>query len=140
MLKCTVFLETMFLPSTGRYIYQTFSTQACQSASKKSDSQYVTCHRVEFNEGSNQYLKLSKGNGDGTVNRRSLLGCGSWTNIAAQGNHKVHQREFSGVDHGGMIKQPEPINYILKTLTGDQDYPRENEYVNLASTSKIRLF
>lgn len=81
-----------------------------------------------------------KGNGDGTVNKRSLIACGSWENAAAQANHKIYQHEYSGVDHYGMLSHSGPINYILNILTGHQDYPRVGEYRKDANIIDIRLF
>lgn len=85
-------------------------------------------------------LSLIKGNGDGTVNRRSLIGCGYWENTPAQANHNIHQQEFPGVEHYNMLSNSGPINYILNKLTGDEDYPRFNENKNVTTVLKMRLF
>lgn len=81
-----------------------------------------------------------KGNGDGTVNKRSLTGCGHFAEMTAQGNHKVYQQGYEGVEHYNMLSDPGPINYILSLLTGKQDYPRDYEISNSTTTMKIRLF
>lgn len=70
---------------------------------------------------------IIEANGDGTVNERSLVACERWKKAPEQKNHKVYQREFSKVDHTGMLSNSAIINYILSKLTGKQDYPRANE-------------
>lgn len=97
-------------------------------------------HRLDFGKSLKASPKMFKGNGDGTVNKRSLIGCGSWKNTAEQANHQIYQQEYSGVNHYGMLSDSEPINYILKILTGHQDYPRLKEYRNDANIINIRLF
>ena len=78
-----------------------------------------------------------QGNGDGTVNRRSLIGCGYWEPTQTQ---KIYQQEFQGIEHYNMLSNAAPINYILNRLTGDNDYPRPAEKVNYSDMMKIRLF
>lgn len=81
--------------------------------------------------------QLVFGNGDGTVNIRSLRGCLRW----AQGDPRLLKRrkgttkyflrkkkkqkippvfhtEFPGVDHMAILKDPQVINYISATVGG----------------------
>lgn len=74
------------------------------------------------------------------MNKRSLIGCGYWSNSAAQGNHEIHQKSFKGVEHYNMLSDTGAINYILSKLTGDHDYPRPYENRISSDTMKIRLF
>lgn len=95
---------------------------------------------MDFGGAYNPNPALVKGNGDGTVNRRSLIGCGHWENTPAQGNHKIYQQEFPGVEHYNMLKDAGSINYILNKLTDDHDYPRQGESSNVTVMMKWRLF
>lgn len=99
-----------------------------------------TVDRLDFGPAFNPNPTLVKGNGDGTVNRRSLIGCGYWDKTSAQGDHKIYQHEYPNVEHYNMLSDAGPINYILSKLTGDHDYPRANEKTNLSDMMKIRLF
>lgn len=80
------------------------------------------------------------GNGDGTVNRRSLIGCQYWRNTRAQGDHKIYEQEYPGVEHYNMLSDTGPIRYIVRELTGHTDYPWQNETVKTDNTMKIRFF
>lgn len=53
------------------------------------------------------------GDGDGTVNRRSLEGCLHWTKAQAQ---KVYHEVFPKVDHMGILANKDIINYVLSVL------------------------
>lgn len=83
---------------------------------------------------------MINGDGDGTVNRRSLIACEYWEDAPAQGDHGIYQQEFPGVEHYNMLSDAGPINYILDKLTGIADFPRANEYAGNDNTMKIRLF
>lgn len=81
------------------------------------------------------------GDGDGTVNKRSLVGCRHWKNSAAQAGRPIYEQEFPGVEHYNMLSNSAPINYIVELLTGMSDYPRPKEISsNTDSMMKIRLF
>lgn len=97
-------------------------------------------NRLEFGAGWNPTPYLVKGSGDGTVNERSLIGCGYWENTPAQGNHKIYQHAYPGVEHYNMLSDTGAINYILGRLTDKADYPRRNEKTNFSNMMKIRLF
>lgn len=97
-------------------------------------------YRLDFGGAYNPSPTLVKGNGDGTVNRRSLIGCGHWANTPAQGNHNIYQQEFPKVEHYNMLSDAGSINYILNKLTGDNDYPRQGEPTNMTVMMKWRLF
>lgn len=139
-LKCIACLETISaILLTGLYIQFIFvlfehfkSTQNLVSS-----SHFI---RLDFGDSYNPNPVLIKGNGDGTVNRRSLIGCGYWENTAAQGNHKIYQQEFPGVEHYNMLSNSGPINYIINKLTGLSDFPNAKEIANTTNVMKFRLF
>lgn len=108
----------------------------------RSNYDMIVSHRLDFGAaGYNTNPSLIKGDGDGTVNKRSLIGCGYWENSAAQGNHEIHQQAFPGVEHYNMLSDPGAINYILSKLTRDNDYPWVNETKpDSEDIMKIRLF
>lgn len=80
------------------------------------------------------------GDGDGTVNKRSLIGCRYWKNTAAQAGRKIFEQEFPGIEHYNMLSQAAPINYIVENLIGIADYPQKDEITSKSDTMKIRLF
>ncbi|XP_014661427.1 PREDICTED: group XV phospholipase A2-like [Priapulus caudatus] len=53
------------------------------------------------------------GDGDGTVNMRSLRGCLRWERAQKQ---KVYERGYKGVDHMGILQHPPIIDYLQKVL------------------------
>lgn len=96
---------------------------------------------LHFGTSFDTHPTIIKENGDGTVNKRSLVACERWKNAPEQKNHKVYQREFSKIDHSGMLSSSATINYILSKLTGKQDYPRANEKtIKSDNVLNIRLF
>lgn len=97
-------------------------------------------NRLDFGQSFNPKPNLVLGDGDGTVNRRSLIGCRYWKNTDAQGNHEIYEHEFNGIEHYNMLSKAGPINYILDRLIGKADYPRSDEISSNSDTMKIRLF
>lgn len=90
----------------------------------------VYFYRLNFGTEYNPKPILIKGNGDGVVNERSLIGCEYWKKASAQRNHKIYEKVFPGIDHLRILHSAGPINYIVAILTGHQDYPRANEHLN----------
>lgn len=99
-----------------------------------------TMNRIDFGQSFNPKPHFLMGDGDGTVNRRSLIGCRHWKNSPVQGNHKIYEHEFPGVEHYNMLSNAAPINYIVERLTGMADYPRFDEISSNNHTMKIRFF
>lgn len=97
-------------------------------------------NRLDFGAAFNPKPRLVLGDGDGTVNRRSLIGCRYWKNTAAQGDHKIYEQEFPGIEHYNMLSKSCPINYIVERLIGTADYPLPDEVSSKSDTMKIRLF
>lgn len=54
------------------------------------------------------------GDGDGTVNLRSLVGCLAWQ---GKQKHKVYHKMFPGVDHMGILIHPTILDYIRTLVT-----------------------
>jgi lysophospholipase-3 len=54
--------------------------------------------------------KISFGDGDGTVNTRSLQGCLRWQ---GKQNQTVHYGNYSGIDHMSVMTDAAIINYLL---------------------------
>ena len=62
------------------------------------------------------------GDGDGTVNMRSLLGCLRW-----QGKgYPVHHKIFPNVDHVAILKDTNTIDYILQVVQGKDRNPMKS--------------
>ncbi|XP_068689342.1 lysosomal phospholipase A and acyltransferase-like [Montipora foliosa] len=57
--------------------------------------------------------KVSYGNGDGTVNIRSLQACGKWNQRQPQ---PVTQQTYPSVNHNGVLSNEDVHNYIKKLL------------------------
>lgn len=97
-------------------------------------------NRIDFGPSFNPKPSFVLGDGDGTVNKRSLIGCRYWKNTAAQADHEIYEQEFPGIEHYNMLSRSEPINYIVERLIGVADYPRKDEITCKSDTMKIRLF
>lgn len=58
--------------------------------------------------------KLVSGDGDGTVNVRSLNACAHWNGLQKQ---KVTVQSFNGVDHMAILKDTNVVEYIMNALS-----------------------
>jgi len=58
---------------------------------------------------------LVKGDGDGTVNIRSLKGCLKWESAQKQA---VHHKVFKGINHVDMLRKEEPTSYVVEIIDG----------------------
>ena len=56
---------------------------------------------------------VKNGDGDGTVNLRSMKACLKWR---TQQTKPVHYRVFKGVNHGNMIKADEPVSGVANLI------------------------
>lgn len=75
-----------------------------------------TPENFEYDELENWYDKqpfINFGDGDGTVNKKSLIGFERW--ILKQ-NEKIYSRELQGVDHLQILKNKYTTEYILDLL------------------------
>lgn len=59
------------------------------------------------------------GDGDGTVNARSLRSCEKWANTKAQNNKKIHSIEIPRADHMGILSDKRVVEYVLNILIGN---------------------
>lgn len=60
-----------------------------------------------------EYPKLVLGDGDGTVNSRSLEGCLHWQGKQKQ---KIYHEEFAAVDHMSILRDDNILSYISNVL------------------------
>lgn len=51
------------------------------------------------------------GDGDGTVNLRSLEGCNKWT-PAKNGGKRIYHQEFQGLDHMETLRNDKVAQYV----------------------------
>lgn len=65
---------------------------------------------------------LVTGDGDGTVNSRSLKACEHWAGTKAQQEKTVHSIEVPNAEHMGILSDKRAIQYILNILIGDTHY------------------
>lgn len=79
---------------------------------------------------------MVKGDGDGTVNSRSLNACNYWTGQAAQNNKTVYRYEIANAEHYDILSDHRAINHILNELNLPNDYPESLR----KKLMKIRLF
>ncbi|XP_005094704.1 phospholipase A2 group XV isoform X2 [Aplysia californica] len=61
------------------------------------------------------YPKTVVGDGDGTVNKRSLLGCLRWS---GKQKYPVKHKVFKGAEHMSILSLPEISKYIVSVITG----------------------
>lgn len=59
---------------------------------------------------------LVMGDGDGTVNVRSLRGCDRWPAMTEQGGKNVTLVPLSKVDHMQVLSDRRVVQYVLETL------------------------
>ena len=57
--------------------------------------------------------KIKRGNGDGTVNLRSMQACLKWRKEQAK---PVHYRSFDDTDHAEMITDDEPVKGVVEVI------------------------
>lgn len=74
-----------------------------------------TTERLFYKDNFQSYPVLIPGDGDGTVNLRSLEGCLHWKNLQKQ---KIYHTSFSKADHTGILRNNDVLNYIVQYLVG----------------------
>ncbi|XP_055294956.1 phospholipase A2 group XV-like [Sitodiplosis mosellana] len=98
---------------------------------------------LNFGKGLNANPIEVKGEGDGTVNRRSLIGCNYWQNTPAQFGYAIHQQEIPDAEHYDILSDSRLIDYITRTLCGVTGYTevrRKNKTHKNNKIMRIRLF
>lgn len=63
---------------------------------------------------------LVTGDGDGTVNARSLKSCESWSGTKVQREKTIHSIELPGADHLGILGDKRVLKYILDVLVNNK--------------------
>jgi len=76
---------------------------------------------------------LVKGDGDGTVNIRSLKGCLRWEGAQKQA---VHHKIFKGINHVDMLRREEPTSYVVDVIDGLNKQLQKTQ-VNEVRTSAV---
>lgn len=61
---------------------------------------------------------LVNGDGDGTVNARSLKACGEWKDVKGQNGKNVTLQDFPKVDHMTVLSDARIVKYILDVMLG----------------------
>lgn len=61
---------------------------------------------------------LVNGDGDGTVNGRSLRACAQWEGMKAQNGKNVTLLDLPKVDHMTVLSDSRVVKYILDVLLG----------------------
>jgi len=76
---------------------------------------YLSCFRMIYGPGKFplKYPKLQYGNGDGTVNSRSLEGCNYWSSMQKQ---KVFHQVFPNADHMTILRDERVMDYIAQLM------------------------
>lgn len=78
--------------------------------------------RLNYKTGLGGSPTLVSGDGDGTVNVRSLRACEQWGSSPQQHAKKIHSIEISGADHMGILSDKRVVEYVLQVLVGSGDY------------------
>lgn len=81
-----------------------------------------TLDRLYFETEFNSKPEFIYGNGDGQVNKRSLLACKQWENTKDQAGHKIYYKEFNYINHLEILYHSGTIKYILKTINCNENY------------------
>lgn len=95
---------------------------------------------MNFKDGLNTFPALAYGDGDGTVNMRSLLGCTYWENTTAQHNSTVYHQAFPNVEHYNLLGDNRVINYIIGRLITTEDGPVKWTQKSQTNERFIRFF
>ncbi|KAL0274121.1 UNVERIFIED_CONTAM: hypothetical protein PYX00_006620 [Menopon gallinae] len=72
-----------------------------------------TTERLFYKNEFESYPVLITGDGDGTVNRRSLEGCLHWKSLQKQ---KIYYAPFNKIDHMGVLRNKDVLGYIVTYL------------------------
>lgn len=73
-------------------------------------------HRLNYKGDFKTTPTLVTGDGDGTVNARSLKSCEKWSGTKAQRENTIHSIELPGADHMGILSDKRVLKYVLDVL------------------------
>jgi len=80
---------------------------------------------------------MIKGDGDGTVNLQSLVGCTRW---ATQQREAVHHKEMPGVDHMGILRQLQAAKEIADIIENLNNQLYEDvKYLKVENYPKVEV-
>lgn len=101
-----------------------------------------TLERMDFGNGfENPNPGQALGDGDGTVNYRSLSACKFWPEQhRIQDNHTVNRLEIPKAEHYDILSDHQAINHILNQLDLASDYVPSPKKPARQPMMKIRLF
>lgn len=78
--------------------------------------------RLNYKNGLSGSPSLVSGDGDGTVNARSLKACEKWGGSPQQEKKPIHSIEIPGADHMGILSDKRVVEYVLQVLIGSAYY------------------
>lgn len=100
-----------------------------------------TLERLDFGSSfNNPKPAQAKGDGDGTVNYRSLSACKHWPEQKSQGNYTVNRYEIPDAEHYDILSDHRAINHILNELSLPNDYVAPPKQSTRERFMKIRFF
>lgn len=100
-----------------------------------------TLKRLDFGIGfNNPKPAMVKGDGDGTVNYRSLSACKHWQGLESQGNSTINRFEIANAEHYDILSDHRAINHILNELSLPTDYVPPPKQPTREPFMKIRIF
>lgn len=74
---------------------------------------------IEYGGAYGSTFRRTNGDGDGTVNIRSLRGCLEWENDVNQNGHPIYHHDLEFAEHYEILKDNRAINYVLTQAIGD---------------------
>ena len=79
----------------------------------------IRIHRIIYasNFTANAKATLTKGEGDGTVNLRSLAACSKWEGEMS-GRHHFEHRVFNNTEHLQILRDEAPARYVADLIAG----------------------
>jgi len=98
-----------------------------------------TTERLVYGEGEfpGSDPTMIKGDGDGTVNLQSLVGCTRW---AKQQREEVHHMELPGVNHMGILRDLEPAKKIAAVIENlNKQLYEDEKYLDFGEYPKVEI-
>lgn len=86
--------------------------------------QFIFFFRLNYKGDLKTTPTLVTGDGDGTVNARSLKSCEQWSGTKSQREKTIHSIEIPGVDHMGILGDKRVVQYVLGILVKNTTYNR----------------
>lgn len=80
---------------------------------------FYILHRLNYKGDFKTTPTLVTGDGDGTVNARSLKSCEQWSGTKAQREKTINSIELPGADHMGILSDKRVLKYVLDLLVNN---------------------